>query len=344
MRYALSSICVLYLTLWVGCGSSSSSPNTIEWASSAAVASERQPGKHGFGIVISNSASSEIQWLTDNEFDDYKPNYSRDGSKITFFRVFDYGNGSVPTWKSKICVMNADGSGFRELTGGDFSDYVPYWTRDGSDQITFTRFALPFSQSVYRVSPDANAGDEQLLSDPQFFEHGYSSLKDGRMLVRRELPLGYFLLTPNVGGTPTYEELSYPSENTYLHKMTISPSETKVAYMKVADITLEDVFLQQVYYPAVIAYADFDAANLRIENEVEISEYDESAFSWYPSWDPDEKLILWAEGHPCPELSESPCTPTGVIKAYSLETGVTTQISSHDELEYRYPIVVGQTK
>jgi hypothetical protein len=311
--------------------------DTIEWAASIAVTSEEKPYEHyGFRIGVSSSAHANIDWLTDGALDDYKPVYSPDGSQVTFFRVYEYLGEPVPEWRSKICVMNADGSGYRELTSGEYSDYIPYWTRDGSNDITFTRVAIPFSQRIYRTSPDAAPGEEELISDPENFEHGYSTLEDGRMLIRRELPFSYFLMTPNLGGTPSYEPLSYSGdEGTYLHKMTVSPSETKVAYMKVEGLTLADILAQRVYLPAVIAYADFDPVNLRIENEVEITEFDDSTLVWYPAWTADEKHILYAHSF----------DGRGVIKAYSLEAGTTTQISSRDdELDYRYPVPVGIAK
>jgi len=330
MRYLVQFMFVLALGV-VGCSDDQSGSETLEWAASISVKSEERPYEHfGFRIGIGNSANSDIDWLTDGKLDDYKPVYSADGSQIVFFRVTEYLGEPVPEWRSKICVMNEDGSGFRELTGGEYSDFVPYWTRDGRNEITFTRFALPLSQRIYRTSPDADPGEERLISDPNFFDFGYTTLSDGRMLVRRELPLGYFLLTPDSDGEPIYEELSYPVEDTYMHKMTVSPSETKVAYMKIEDITIAEIFTQDVYYPAVIAYADFDAANLRIENEVVISEIDESTIDWYPSWSPDEKHIIYAH--------------SGVIMGYSLDTGVTTQLSSRDELNSRYPVFVGTAK
>jgi hypothetical protein len=36
--------------------------------------------------------------------------------------------------------------------------------------------------------------------------------------------------------------------------------------------------------------------------------------------------------------------PFFLVRHYDLETGITEQISSHDELDYRYPTVVGQAK
>jgi hypothetical protein len=255
-----------------------------------------------------------------------------------FFRALEYGDGNVVHWRSQVFVMNADGSDVRQLTSGEFMDFNPMWTRDGSNRITFTRFGptasseelIPEGMWIYRTRPDANIGDEQLISDPANFEMGYSSLKDGRMLVRREIHQKYFLLTPNPGATPQYQELSYPFEDTYLHKMTVSHSETKVAYMKVEGFCCLDGLTKDAYGPAIIAYADFDADTLSIENEVEITEFDESTTSWYPSWDPDERFIIYAH--------------SGVIEAYFLDTGETIQVSSNDELSYRYPSVVGSVK
>ncbi|MFZ1863550.1 MAG: hypothetical protein WAU39_04960 [Polyangiales bacterium] len=323
----------LGLALTAGCSDENGSNESIDWASSLAVTAEEQPEPpemhFGFRIATSTSASPNIGWLTDGERDDYKPAYSPDGSKITFFRVFDYGTGFQAAWKSRLCVMNADGSDVRELTAGEYLDATPYWTRDGTDRIVFHRFDS--GHKIYITSPDANVDDEQLISDPDFWDRPWSSLGDGRILVSREVPdLGHFLLTPNLGGTPIYEEISYPVAGAYLNHMTISPSETKVAYMKVADTTPGEVLSQGYFWDAVIAYADFDADNLRIENEVEITEHDDTSVDWYPSWSPDEQYIVYAH--------------SGVIRSYSLETGITEQISSRDDLDYRYPTVIGQTK
>lgn len=332
MRYVLGFACVLALGL-MGCSETAGDAGargddeTIEWVATV-----------DHRVAVSDSENSEIEYLTESDLDEYKPAYSPDGSKIVFFRALEYGDGHVVHWKSQVFVMNADGSDVRQLTSGEFMDFNPMWTRDGSNRITFTRFGptastealIPEGMWIYRTSPDANIGDEQLISDPAQFEMGYSSLKDGRMLVRREIVQKYFLLTPDPGGTPQYQELSYPFENTYLHIMTVSPSEKKVAYMKVENFCCLDGLTKDAYAPAVIAYGDFDADSLSIENEAEITEYDESTTSWYASWDPDEEFIIYAH--------------SGAINAYFLPSGVTTQISAEGAPTYRYPNVVGSVK
>ena len=342
MRYLFGFLCVFALGL-VGCSESDSGTEAIEWAASTA-AVKTDPEKIGYGITHNTTASSEFQWLTD--VDDYKPVYSPDGTQIAFFRVFDYGDGRIPSYQNKICVVDADGSNLRELTVGEHADFNPHWTRDGTNQITFTRFTIPFSQKVYRTSPDAEPGDEQLISrpEPDYFEFGYSSLKDGRVLVRREFPaLGYFLMTPNPGGTPTYEAISHPGdEQTYMHKMTISPSETKVAYMKLDGITIPDIIAQRVYLGSAITYADFDADSLAISNEVDTGAPEPARWNGYPHWDADEETILYTNFGTCaPVVTPADCVRSGVIMAYSLRTGEHTQISSHDELVYGYVAAVG---
>ncbi|UCD84527.1 MAG: PD40 domain-containing protein [Deltaproteobacteria bacterium] len=329
-KYSLMACLALGLA---GCSSSDNDPAdndpaVIEWIAS-----------FDLRIAESVSNSSEIHYLTDSDLDEYKPVYSPDGSKIAFFRALSYGDGNVINWNSQLFVMNSDGSDVKQLTSGDYMDFNPMWTRDGSDRITFTRFErnppnenvkIPSGMKIFRTRPDSDVGEEELISDPMFFEMGYSSLKDGRILVRREITQEYLLLTPDGEGSPSYETLYYPFENTYLHKMTIAHSERRIAYMKVDDYGGIDGLTKDSYSPALIAYADFDPINLTFENEVEITEFDPSIVSWYPSWDPDEGYIIWAHNNK--------------INAYFLEDGTTTQISSNDDLEYRYPNVKGSVK
>ncbi|HUF35023.1 MAG TPA: hypothetical protein VMN37_03685 [Gemmatimonadales bacterium] len=57
------------------------------------------------------------------------PVYSADGRAIAFQwrETNDFGDGK----KWRICVMGADGSGFRVITPGTANDQVPVWSRDG---------------------------------------------------------------------------------------------------------------------------------------------------------------------------------------------------------------------
>ena len=82
----------------------------------------------------------------------------------------------------------------------------------------------------------------------------------------------YHLLNPERG---TYELVERPNKYP-VHKLSVSPSETKVAYMK-------DLNGNPLYYnDCVIAYAEFDQENLVIKNEVVISPEDKSYTDSYP--------------------------------------------------------------
>ncbi len=289
--------------------------------------------------TVSDGESSTITWMAESKYNDYKPITSPDGKLIAFFRVTneaDKETGDVSLWRSKICVMNADGTNVRELTGDDDFNGNLHWTRDGTNRITWWRITnisgLPGDYSrvkIWRTSPDSKPGEEEMLSDPNdpehFREFGYSHLKDGRLFMRRGSKK-YFLMTPDPVGSPTYEPISYPELPMYLHKASISHDETKISYMKQ---TLEELPKSE-YMGAVICVADFDASIPAITNEVEITKPSYERIIWYTSFSPDDKRVIYADG--------------GRIMEYDIEAGATRQVSTDNSLEYRYPNYEGSIK
>ncbi|MEM6544605.1 MAG: hypothetical protein AAF756_22990 [Pseudomonadota bacterium] len=301
-------------------------------------------------ITLGSSGSSDLIFLTDPELDDYKPVPSPDGKQVGFFHVVDYNQGTDLTWKTQIGVMNADGSDLRYLTAPEQLNTNPQWTRDGSNRLIWTRVEnyinlfgtiLPTSMQVYWTAPDAQPGEEQRISAgglwPLVFV--YSGLKDGRLFVRKDGLNSYWLMTPNPNGDATFEEVSYPTDNTLLHKVTISPSETKIAYMKVPDAGLFTNATSRTYTGAVIAYADFDAETLTISNEVEVTELNEDGVDWYASWSPDESRILYACAGSCPAGKSK-----GQLFEYDLSSKALEKVSANDEFDFRYPAYKGTVK
>lgn len=201
----------------------------------------------------------------------------------------------------------------------------PYWTRDGSERITWSRMVHPDrgEQGTYAYWTDwtAKPGDEQRLSATNM-EWANSSLRDGRMFVKQRN--AYFLMTPNPGGEPTYEEIDYPDEYHYLHKLSISNDETMIAYMKHIDRSIDE------YTGAEIIYADFDASVPAICNEVAFSPLDPSKFSWYVSISPDNRYLIFAEN--------------GVMMEHDIEAGTTRKLSTQDDVQYRYPVYEASVK
>ncbi len=283
--------------------------------------------------TTSDGETSTIEYLTESKYWDYKPITSPDRSKIAFFRVtneMDKETGDVTLWRSKICVMNPDGTDVKELTDDAQFNGNLHWTRDGTNRITWFRITndtgAPNTYSrvkVWRTSPDAVPGEEEMLSDPNdpeyFREFSHSSLQDGRIFVlrgsRRNL-----LMTPDPVGSPTYEPISYPFDPMHLHKICISHDETRISYMKQ---TMENLKKGDEYMGAIICYADFDASVPSITNEVEITRQDFGRIIWYTSFSPDDKTIIF--------------TDNGKVMLHDIDAGTNRQISTDDSLEYRYP-------
>lgn len=289
--------------------------------------------------TTSDGQRSTVTWFTESKYNDYKPITSPDGTMIAFFRVTneaDKETGDVSLWRSKICVMNADGSNLRELTAdADFNGNL-HWTRDGTIRITWWRITnysgRPGDYSrvkIWRTHPDAKPGEEEMLSDPSGPDHirefGYSHLKDGRLFMRRGSKK-YFLMTPDPVGAPKYEEISYPYLPMYLHKASISHDESKISYMKQ---TLEELPKSE-YMGAVICIADFDASIGAVTNEVVITEPSHKRIIWYTSFSPDDRSLIYADA--------------GRIMLYDIGTGSTRQMSTDDTMEHRYPNFDGSIK
>jgi Tol biopolymer transport system component len=280
-------------------------------------------------------ASSENLQITINQRDkpkvtvtsgywDYKPSWSKTGDKLTFFRFVSKDRG-FHTWRTKICVVNIDGTGFRELTTGDYPHFNPTWARDGSNRIIFNRHSTKrgWKNQIFMIPPDGTIGDEQLVSHPSnaYYEWAFSALKDGRIFIDRKGSdfAKTFLLTPNPGNLGKYEEIKCPTEKLW-HKLSVSPSETKVTYMLDNDRKL------YTYKDVVIAIADFDIVNLRIENQIIITEMNTDYIYEYPRWTQDESCVIY----------DSNKSGKYQIYAYHLENKTTTRISPDINRDYRF--------
>ena len=252
-------------------------------------------------------------------FDDYKPTWSQSGGRLAFFRALQYGS-EFANWKTKLCTIRVDGTGLRELSPGRWADFNPTWTRDGTNQILFNRYAVRGSTSndTYLISPDGAIGDEVLVSNPaNGYEWGFSGLRDGRIFIDRvswasSPPLARsFLLTPRPGGVGVYEEITRPTRKLW-HKLSVSPSERRVAYM------LDNDDNMSTYEDVVLYYADFDPATLTVSNPVAITDYDPNHICEYPRWSADESLVLY----------DSNRTGAYQMYAYRLADRMTARLSS----------------
>jgi Tol biopolymer transport system component len=242
-----------------------------------------------FNIATSRDGSPAVLTRGNRDF---KPISSSDGKVLVFFRVQTYGDGSFETWRTAICVVNLDGTGFRQLTSGRFADYNPTFLRDGTNRIAFNRYNRTGKghSEIFLTTVDAEPGSEQRVSHPTIpaYEWVYSSLRDGRLFIHRiqSSEREVYLLTPNPGGLGKYERVEMPS-NQYFHKACISPSETKITYMYDLDNN------GATYQDARIAWAKLDVNALRVYDQKLITPDSPRTIEEYPKWSPDETMILY---------------------------------------------------
>ena len=98
--------------------------------------------------------------MTRTKADESLPQWSPDGRRIVYQRSDDQG--------SKVFVMNADGSGQRNLSRGPWFDGGPAWS-PGGGLIAFVRGG---EDSVIYVMPADGSGPAQrVMKSPKLVEH-----------------------------------------------------------------------------------------------------------------------------------------------------------------------------
>jgi Tol biopolymer transport system component len=296
-----SQAVLLALLLFAACGAGQESPTQTPTTPAATptptppIPTAKAPARWACSDELQitvNETDGTKHFLTSSH-DDFKPSWSKTGSLLTFFRALQYG-ATFDRWKTRLAVIDADGNNYRELTNGLFADFNPTWTRDGSNRILFNRYAACGADcnDIYWIDPNGSPGDEQRLSAYRY-EWVFSGLRDGRLFIDRidfSLPpasrVHSFLLTPHPGYIGDYEEITRPTTQMW-HKLSVSPSETKVAYMLDFDDDMS------TYADVVLYWARFDVRTRRVYDPVAITLDDPRTIEEYPRWSPDESAILY---------------------------------------------------
>ena len=253
---------------------------------------------------------------------DFKPSWSKTGNMLVFFRRLKNHPVTV-MWKTAICVINVDGTGFHKLTDGTHTDFNQTWTRDGSNTPIWNR-KNPDTGSFYVMQSKVGnkPGQEVALTDKRFHTWAYMCLKDGRILVQSAHPKqghGYYLMTPNVGGEPKYERIDCElAKKGLLDRVSVSPSEKRVCFEYQTGFRYKDT-------GRTLYIADFDAKKRTITNAKPFANEEADPNRWfaYPRWTKDETAIVY---HASPSLY-----------LYTLKGGSTRKVSTNDSADYRYP-------
>jgi hypothetical protein len=257
---------------------------------------------------------------------DFKPSWSKTGNMLVFFRRLKNHPVTV-MWKTAICVINVDGTGFHKLTDGTHTDFNQTWTRDGFNTPIWNR-KNPETGSFYVMQSKVgnSPGQEVALTDKRFHTWAYTCLKDGRILVQSAHPKqghGYFLMTPNAGGNPRFERIDCElAKKGLLDRVSVSPSEKRVCFEYQTGFRYKNT-------GRTLYIADFDAKKRTITNARPFAneETDPSPWYAYPRWTRDETAIVYHANK----------TGKGALYLYTLKDGATTKVSTNDGADYRYP-------
>jgi len=259
---------------------------------------------------------------------DMKPSWSKTGNMLVFFRVIEFAE-SIPDWKTAICVINTDGSGFHQLSDGTGTDFNPTWTRDGSNLAIWHRPRKGRGSVTMQSKPGSKPGDEIVVSDPSRHTQPFSCLKDGRILVGSSSRGrdGYFLMTPAADGKAKYEPIACePHAKGYLDRVSISPDETRVCF----ELQRWEGKRFVYRYPGrQICIADFDASARTITNHQVIAneEINKSVTYLYPRWMKDQSAIAY----------HSTKSGKSQLYMYTLKDGSTKRVSTNADAEYMFP-------
>jgi len=278
-------------------------------------------------IHVNTLGTPEGQPLTSGH-SDFKPSWSKTGDMLIFFRRTK-DNPVVTNWKTAICVINVDGTGFHKLTDGTHTDFNPTWTRDGSNTPIWNR-KNPATGGFYvmRSQVGNHPGEEVAISDKRYHTWAYTCLTDGRILVQSAHPekgWGYFLMmTPRAGGESRYERIDCDglAKKGLLDRISVSPSEKKVCF----DHHAGHVFRET---GRTIFIADFDADKRTITNVEPIANEKPEPTAWYayPRWVKDETAVVY----------HANTTGKGALYLYTVKDGTTRRVSTDPRADYRYP-------
>jgi len=255
-------------------------------------------------------------------WEDFKPSWSKTGDMLVFFRRLKNDPVTV-NWKTAICIINVDGTGFHQLTDGTHTDFNQTWTRDGTNTPIWNR-KNPATGGFYVMASKVGnrPGQEVALTDKGFHSWAYTCLKGGRILVQSAHPKqghGYFLMTPNVGGEARFERIDCElAKKGLLDRVSVSPSEKRVCFEYQTGFAYKDT-------GRTLYIADFDAKKRSITNAKPFANEKADPNRWfaYPRWTKDETAIVY---HASPSLY-----------LYTLKDGSTVKVSTNDGADYRYP-------
>ena len=252
---------------------------------------------------------------------DFKPSWSKTGDKLVFFRRVQ-NHPQVGMWKTAICIINADGTGFHQITDAKHTNFNQTWTRDGTNTPIWNR-KNPNGGGYHVMTGKIGGkpGEEIALTDQRIHTWAYTCMTDGRILVNHAHPergRGYYLMTPKPHSKPVFEKIECDlAKRGYLDRLSLSVDQTKICF------EFQKGFKRKV--PGRTLYiADFDAKSRKITNAKPFANKEgKPVWFAYPRWTRDQSSIVYHAGI--------------ALYLYELKSGKTRKVSTDDGGDYRYP-------
>lgn len=210
----------------------------------------------------------------------FEPSVSADGNRIVF--------GVDSQASSEIWIVNADGSGAKQLTDDNLLDQAPAISPDGTRVVWNQHSPFPtyLERNIWTMGSDGSG--QQLFFDGGNEERSSQFTPDGQTLVVGSETGDYDIrkIPASLAGAPYTTSTGIADEDDQLtYEPTVSPDGSKVAFM-------------QVPTSAPLG-SPFDIYGVSIDGGTPVPLFDAAASERDPSYSPDgTKMAFTVDGVP----------------------------------------------
>jgi Tol biopolymer transport system component len=204
----------------------------------------------------------------------FEPSVSADGSRIVF---------SVDSQAAaEIWIINADGSGARQLTSDNLLDQAPAISPDGSRVVwnQHSPAGMFTDRDLWTMGSDGSG--QQLFYDGANEERSSQFTPDGQTVVMGSETGDYDIrkVSASLAGAPYTTSTGVADDDEELaYEPSVSPDGSRVAYMRV---------------PTSAPFSPFDIYDVSIEGGTPVPLFDTAASERAPSYSPDGTKIVFS--------------------------------------------------